>query len=479
MNKAYFKYLCKTNKKVLLVIFIFGFCVCPLITGLSAPNTIYNTANSSVIYSAHYAQFIVYLLMIIGLSYLLPLFNYRFIQYKKSVDTFLSLPIKKATLFKTIFAFSLFELIAPFFVNSLLALIIIFLKGYYIDIPYYFIYIVFISVFAFVLLVINTFITIKCNTSIDTIICMVAYSVLPFAIFGAILSFIERYVVGTYFYDDEILNFISVLFYFMNYGFAILSKALSSQTSNQINYINSIGFGVLSILLYCFTIKSFVKRSGEAAEQITSSKLMYKLIIPAYTVLCFMLVSIENRLSDYFVFLIVVFIVYMIGIFIANREVKITKTSIILFIIFVIFTNVLGYVFKANRAFGLSKNFPEDYKYISVYSSINDNNDNSDVSYIAEKITNKDIFNEIVKVQNNLVDNFYSGITNDDEWYGYIRIVYYDEKNVEIGTYDYNFDKSERGIDLAKLLLENNYEIYKYNYNGVETKATIDDLNLE
>ena len=226
MNKNYFNYLVTQNKKQLLVLFLLGFAFVPVITMINVDP--YNMDNPYS-YGSSLSGFILYSVLLIGLTYIVPLFNYRFIQYKRSCDTFLSLPIKRETLFNTVTVFSLALMYVPYIINVILGAIVLIVKGYPFVIGSFIAYLVISLLLVSVLYFMNTLIVLKCNNSIDSVICMIGYSLLPVVIYLAFAEFMDMYTFGVngfYNFDwpQSIHTMIASTGFFLYHAFSIATN---------------------------------------------------------------------------------------------------------------------------------------------------------------------------------------------------------------------------------------------------------------
>lgn len=334
MNKNYFNYLVTQNKKQLLVLFLLGFTFVPVITMINVDP--YNMDNPYS-YGSSLSGFILYSVLLIGLTYIVPLFNYRFIQYKRSCDTFLSLPIKRETLFNTVTVFSLALMYVPYIINVILGAIVLIVKGYPFVIGSFIAYLVISLLLVSVLYFMNTLIVLKCNNSIDSVICMIGYSLLPVVIYLAFAEFMDMYTFGVNgFYNFDWPQSIHTMI--ASTGF-FLYHAFSIATNQAFNYCWCVFYLALGLVFGAWSAITFVKRNAESSEQISDSQWMYRLLIPLYAFFTLTFFTVSAGMSDTIITVIVVFIIYSVATFIANRKVALSKWSIVAFIGVVIIKN--------------------------------------------------------------------------------------------------------------------------------------------
>ena len=471
MNKKYFIYLIQQNKRIITLLFLLGFAIVPVIT---AVNVARFTDYYHYSYDGSTMTFIVYLIILIGLTYLVPLFNYRFIQYKRSCDTFLSLPIKRKELFVTVTLFSLVEMYVPYILNVISGSIVLIAKGYPFHIINFVSYLVISLALVSVLYFANTFIVLKCNNTIDSIICMLGYSLLPVFIYFLRISFLDYYTFGLndyyeFYWHQSIQSLIGHSCIFLMDSFSATSKEVFEFEWMAIYLFIGIALAAASSI-------SFVKRKAEDSEQLTNSRWMYRLLIPAYTIICIGFFTIEEGIGNYIIYMIIIFIAYTIATFIANRQVKLSKLSIVLFITVMLITNVGGLVFEHTIAPKLSLAFPTNYDYmeLNIYTSMGDYSLNS--SYM--EINNDAFVRQVQTLQHQLVEDHYNDIHYAD-YDTHLHVEYYDHNKHYIKSFYYPLSNA-MAKQVYALVLNNHQKVHCYDYSKPDSKEyelTLHQLN--
>ncbi len=471
MNKNYFNYLVTQNKKQLLVLFLLGFAFVPVITMINVDP--YNMDNPYS-YGSSLSGFILYSVLLIGLTYIVPLFNYRFIQYKRSCDTFLSLPIKRETLCNTVTVFSLALMYVPYIINVIFGAIVLIVKGYPFVIGSFIAYLVISLLLVSVLYFMNTLIVLKCNNSIDSVICMIGYSLLPVVIYLAFAEFMDMYTFGVNgFYNFDWPQSIHTMI--ASTGF-FLYHAFSIATNQAFNYCWCVFYLALGLVFGAWSAITFVKRNAESSEQISDSQWMYRLLIPLYAFFTLTFFTVSAGMSDTIITVIVVFIIYSVATFIANRKVALSKWSIVAFIGVVIITKLAGSVFKHTLAPSISLNFPTsfDHMEVNIYSHSDDFSMNSE--YL--EITDSSDIALIQGLQKELVEDYYNDVVYDNT-NSHLHIYYYDSHNNERKSYYYPLS-NEKSKVIYELALANNTTVYGVDYskpNAGEFTVSKDQLD--
>ena len=107
INKDYFKYLIKQNKKYLILIYVVGIIIPFWVFNEYTPS-LDLTGTLSLVYG-------------LSLSCIVPIYLFSFLQKKKSNILYFSLPIQKESLYLTTSLFSYFATILPVVIYQLIA----------------------------------------------------------------------------------------------------------------------------------------------------------------------------------------------------------------------------------------------------------------------------------------------------------------------------------------------------------------------
>ena len=467
MNSKYFGYLFKENNKTLFVLMFIGFILCPMLMSVS-------TVLKSEFF---YGNFMFYHCVIFLLCYLIPFINFYFINRKKSIDTFFSLPISKSKLFIFKVLFTLIEIFGIYLLNMIISFLIILFKGSYINVSYFILAILINITLGMTLVFVNIFIIIKCNNYIDSLICMVVYSILPQVIIETVNAFLHNVTYGVS-YDLIISNYFSIpTIYFSNFSYS-LNKALEANKYLSINDFNITTIFIMVVIGVVLLIASYVcfkNRKGEHAEQMTTSKLMYKAFLPV--ALISILIIFGNDRNDINVYLfstVIAIFVYIIGVFIYNRNLKLYKYNIVIILFSVVFSNSIYYIFDKNNGFNISKIYPNNYD--SLQLSINSYGSKEEFEVIVNDGLDVE---KVQKFQDELVDWYYSKGINSDDSYTYGIRVDYISKNNDSKSHFYSFYGNKELINYLNKYFKNQsikYKVVIYSENYESKITTYDEL---
>lgn len=232
----------------------------------------------------------------------------------------------------------------------------------------------------------------------------------------------------------------------------------------------------LGLVFGAWSAITFVKRNAESSEQISDSQWMYRLLIPLYAFFTLTFFTVSAGMSDTIITVIVVFIIYSVATFIANRKVALSKWSIVAFIGVVIITKLAGSVFKHTLAPSISLNFPTsfDHMEVNIYSHSDDFSMNSE--YL--EITDSSDIALIQGLQKELVEDYYNDVVYDNT-NSHLHIYYYDSHNNERKSYYYPLS-NEKSKVIYELALANNTTVYGVDYskpNAGEFTVSKDQLD--
>ena len=117
INKDYFKYLIKQNKKYLILIYVIGIII---------PFLLINKFDYAPLNDENITRFAQIIPLAYGfmLSFIVPIYLFSFLQKKKSNILYFSLPIKKESLYLTTSLFSYFATILPVVIYQIISQLI-------------------------------------------------------------------------------------------------------------------------------------------------------------------------------------------------------------------------------------------------------------------------------------------------------------------------------------------------------------------
>lgn len=215
-NQQYFKYLYKSNRRLLILIWAILFiCICFFTTIFTINDfTAYSEVQTFVTAMSGFCG--------ISISMFVPIYFFRFLYRKRSCDLYFGLPIRKKELFSTTFLFGYLAILIPIavyflstsiiasqFMNVLSSTILMNIKvmGFF-------------AIFMLCIQAIICFLCIRCNTMMDALFISGTYVILPFILYISMNIFLKEQVnvitlgYGNYieyiFNTDTILTFLSL-----------------------------------------------------------------------------------------------------------------------------------------------------------------------------------------------------------------------------------------------------------------------------
>jgi hypothetical protein len=214
----------------------------------------------------------------------------------------------------------------------------------------------------FSLLSFNIYIYQKCNNLIDAIIVILMYHILLASFVGGIYAFISTHSFFGLLYTDMFT------FLILDYDFvaslvikgAFDCTALISVISSK-EFIFTMFVGLTTFMLSIHNIKH---RDSERAESNTNSYLCYPTIITSFVLI--ILLQFDRSYDEYSIMLIITFVLYMIGIFIYKRMVKIKVKYVLVYVALILIANLFTFIFFKTDGFNLDKNLPTNYQYYNV-----------------------------------------------------------------------------------------------------------------
>lgn len=368
--KAYLKYYIKSNRRLIILVLIILFLMMPFFTfnHISPIISKYSLFNKFTTLGA--------MTYICGcvLSYLVPIFNYRYLYKKSSHELYYSLPITRQKLFRYTFLSGLLVMYVPLIINYAIGQMILVLLPKYDENLYAMAPVIFLLGFCVLLLIqytIFTFLSVKCNNLIDSIIVNGAYVIMPVVVLIAVYTFFNHQItaiigeVGAF--ANEFLN-IELLQQLLSLPMMIISYFVHCLTSfgtrsNAFQmYVHNFSWwlvlywGIIGFVCYWFAQKAFIQRKVEDAQQRTTTLFAYPVII---TVVTFSLVLfVMNVDGSVLLPSIIILAFYFCMIFFSNRKIHVRLLHVLVFGIIYCSTLALSFVFTQSSGFGFVREFP-------------------------------------------------------------------------------------------------------------------------
>lgn len=325
INKEYFKYLIKQNKKYLILIYAIGIIIPVLTLNEFTTSGINNIVRFVGIFSLTYG---------LALSFITPIYLFSFLQKKKSNILYFSLPVKKESLYLTTCLFSYFATIVPVVIYQIIDQLI---GAYMFSFPAdkFILAIIITIVHMFAMNTIVTFVTLLTQNVIDSLICSIAYMVIPLFVFVALntcaTKVAESFMLGYGNYTQSlkiILSYISLIYSGLYQHLYLLSHLVSR--------IFILYWIVISVIFYFINYRLFLTRTVEQSETYTTSIFMYPLIITLSTLSMMLFVYDLEDLRMTILMFSIIFILYLIMYYFSKRKVYFTWKIPSLFIVLIV-----------------------------------------------------------------------------------------------------------------------------------------------
>lgn len=379
---TYLRYELKHNKRILLMLCAILFVLLPF-------NMLLINENFSIfgLYTPPYYTFVkVSFIFALGLACITPLYQFRFLYKKQMANVYLSLPMKRSNFFFMQYITGFIEVLLPFLLNYVIALVIVMFKVHNSAILIHNIPILILIIFTMMVqYTLITFVCIRCRHLFDGLIIAGMYAVVPLLISGILSIFFMHQTSILLKLDAQdtftFLNVLEMLISPSSYAKNLLVNEYNDMflISNLKNLLISMYWLCVGLLLYRGASKYFVKYKIEDCEERTNDKFTYPLMI---TISVFLMVlqafNIENQ--NGILCICLAFILYFGLLFFAQRKVKVTIKQCLLLVGLFVISYGTGVVFQATNGFGLVYEFPnvnavEDaYLMISINETYKDKN---------------------------------------------------------------------------------------------------------
>lgn len=447
MNLNYLKYLFKKEKNtntVLLIIFIMIYPFVNMNVKLSDSNFMYSDVKYMLLNNIGKTNFISFIYI---MTFIMVIFNFRYLHSKRAVDTYMQLPLTKLEIFKTKLVYTLIQVVGLAVITFVFGSIILIIRGFSIDYRYIIYMSILLTVGLSLLLFINAYIYQKCNSIIDGIIIMLMYHLLFLFIDLMLMIIVLNY-------NTAIGNTFSLFSVDMTY-FKLMEVPITS--GNIYNFVGFTATQARSIVLFLITglgslflsFSEIKKRSSERAEQITKDHFCYPVIIIGFVwILFMMMINIDDDIDTLLIGVFIIFIPYIIGMFIYNRKVKFKFKYVITYVVTLALSFIFIIAVNSTDSFGMSKIFPSNSSYTNCYLNYYFN-DQKEFALFMENIKDEDIL--LISAEQFSYNNYYKTTT-----------LVYNENNNNISVYSSNDIKKFEALILKSFSEEEYNENYGY-----------------
>ncbi len=348
MNKAYFSYLLKTKR--LLILFFFGVYL--------SVSLIWNPlSGDSALGVGFYSAVRIAEAGTIGLAYVLPVMLFSFIHRRSSADLYFALPVSRRELRITnlVFAFAVsygYYLITVFTAFLLYGHQVLSLNRLLLLLLY--------TAFeTAAVLVIVSFIYLIGNNQLDGIVLLAAYTMAAAVAFLCEEMILENMVAGySAFETGSAAAFLSPVFLLMNNGRAVLT--LNGWPRIPFNWYYFAAAVCYACAAWYGLQVEIDRRKTERAEMISDHALAYPTVINLYAVLILLMLSsslIKDRDTGIGFMYVLLLSCYIVGTFLYRRKMKIEWKQLVLFAGEMILSLALMALMWHTKGFGMAEKY--------------------------------------------------------------------------------------------------------------------------
>ena len=406
----YFRYYAKSNKRFIILICLILFLVLPFLMlrtlmGIYiVPDEAYQTSIFSISAASAIAG--------CGLSFIMPIFNYRYLYKKSSNELYFSLPIKKEKLFIYTFLSGLIMVLIPLAIYYFLCYgycVLIFpgVRLYHKFIPLLFF--LALCILLTVQYTIFSFLSVKCNNLLDSILINGSYVVMPFIIFIAGGIFFQKQIdlilgnisggISEFIPIEPLCKIVSLPYVIMMVCGDLFSHIQGYMTENAFlmnDIVYILYWIIIGIVCFWFGRKAFIDRKPEEAQERTKTIFGYPVVITVVT-FCLLLVMM-NGADDFVIPSVMIIMLYFCMIFFSNRKIKVKGIHILIFVILYAGTFGFGQVYARTNGFGMVKEFinPSTIQRVNIevsFAIFDDSIDYSSYSFTLKDHKNVSSFN--------------------------------------------------------------------------------------
>ena len=360
MNKKYLLYLFKSKKSLCLVtglLYVAGYVITFASCGTSEAKSIAGFASSCVILGL--------------LSYVLVPLIYSYVNNKKAVDSYFSLPISRKEAIITSQIFIDLVISVPYLALSVITLLIGLNTGVITSFLAYSVFVLVAVIGVITVVMFETAIFLEANSTFDGIVLMAAYVLIPLLAFLAIDTFQNTFVAGFRPLDVEnILSYLSLPIALIGTEFMNGEACLVEGTKVVIT-LSMIICIIWHIVVSVISLKkNYVERKVERAETVSNQFFSYPFVMYFYVFALVFVITlsmynsfeIEESLILYFI----IFVCYMVANFVYRRKIQIKIKDILFFLITVALVFVFSFAANKTKGFGLSYVYNHNPKNIAI-----------------------------------------------------------------------------------------------------------------
>ena len=325
--KDFYKQYLYENRRILVVANVILFVFLPLYAGymqIWSYRMSIQTAVTNLMGMINFA--------FIPLSILVPIYNFRFLYKKNHNELYFSLPIQRKKLFMYVFVSGFISLILSLFAHSLFVLLL-FRFQYAKDLISFLFFMVLVMLIFYI---ISAAISVRSNHIFDTIAIGAGYLILPLALMSSLNFIVYSMIQNTprlmylgvnsneiFMISETVyMKFITPVMMVATCGEYFYSKVLGGSAVFEMGVL--IYWMLIGAACFYLAYVSFVKRDVEESQETTKTVLGYPLLVNLFA---FCIICMTDSWFEY----VLVFIVYILAIFFANRKIRIRAKNVIAF----------------------------------------------------------------------------------------------------------------------------------------------------
>ena len=330
--KDFYKQYLYENRRILTVVNVILFVFLPLYAGYMQ---IWSYRMSIQLAITNFIGIVT--VLFISLSILVPIYNFRFLYKKNHNELYFSLPIQRKKLFLYVFLSGFISLTFSLIIHSFL--VILLFRFHYVNDLIAYIFFLILSMLVFY--IISTAISVRSNHIFDTIAIGAGYLILPLALMSSLNFIVYSMIQNTpvllhlgvnpneiFFISESVyMKFITPVMMVATCGGYFYSKVLGGSAVFEMGVL--IYWVVIAAACFYLAYVSFEKRDVEESQETTKTVLGYPLLVNLFA---FCIVCMTDSWFEY----VLVFIVYMLAIFFANRKIKMSAKNVVTFVVILI-----------------------------------------------------------------------------------------------------------------------------------------------
>ncbi len=470
LSLDYLRFLFKKNKFLILFILLTNLIIC--------------MGNNDITIAIDFKLYLSFFFLII-LTYILPCINLSYIHNKKAVDSYYALPISRTTALTSVLTFTILTIYIPYFIGQTI-------NGLMVGDTNLLHYLLVGLLAVIVLVSFNSLIYSLANNIFDGIVLILAYNILPLAIYLVTFMFNNVYVAG---YSNMSLSFTN----YLSPVASCVCLFVSSIFNNESSYlITLIIYAAISIfLLY----KTYINRKCERAESISNELFAYPIVIYVYTSLVIFGISINYGLNqNIWEFLkenislyLITFVIFVVAHFVYKRKfyfnIKLPLYFLSVFGICMIFITTV----RTTKAFNIAYNYPKLDNYTTIKLSLECYEDSEITKWFDEELDKDTDYlhieinvdpNAAVQLQKQtsdlidkyriyMIDEYYQGKESDIYACSAFLLIDHDGKGSDYGYYTYTSETLSPTVQELKTLVKDG--LVSINITDYENEYTIDE----